>query len=163
MKQKIQLLVLLLILIFVIGVSVLFVMIKNGTGQSFSNFNVSKNQTGDETKSGLPISPNHPGVVNVTSFYTIVGSVDKINNEKISLVSNGDKLPEFPLSEGTKYFVTTKQSGSTNSKFADIKSGDNVILTVSFDQEKLSWKTLRVTLNPINPLPAPASSSAIKK
>jgi hypothetical protein len=102
-------------------------------------------------------------VVNVTSFYTIVGSVEKINNEKISLVSNGDKLPEFPLSEGTKYFVTTKQSGSTNSKFADIKSGDNVILTLSFDQEKLSWKTLRVTLNPINPLPAPASSSAIKK
>lgn len=161
MKQKIQLFVLLSI--FVIGVSVLFVIIKNQTGLPFPNLAKLESQNTGEVKSGLPISPNHPGVVNVTSFYTIVGSVEKINNEKISLVSNGDKLPEFPLSEGTKYFVTTKQSGSTNSRFADIKSGDNVILTLSFDQEKLSWKTLRVTLNPINPLPAPASSSAIKK
>ncbi len=94
-----------------------------------------------KTPLALPINPDHPNVVNATTFYTITGRIEDIKGNRLRIKSKGEALPELEVSENTKISKEgvpgEDDSAATSS---DLKKGEKIILTISYDYTLEKWR-----------------------
>lgn len=98
-------------------------------------------------QNALPISLGQPNVANATTFYTITGRIKTLSSTSLTIDSDTNDLPSFPISSKTQYYKSSVGKGPSLVAKEQIKEGSLVIVTASYNYEKKLWITNRITLN----------------